>query len=70
MLRQAKKVSVTDSSHRIDLSEQNKLMRDEELRKAERLSNVNGPTVQIWACVSTKMTYSFGILQHLMRIGK
>ena len=29
--------------------------------------NVNSPTVQIWSCISTKMTSLFGILQ---RIGK
>ena len=35
-----KRVSVTDSSHRIRPERQNKSMRDEELRKAEHLSNV------------------------------
>ena len=42
---------------------------DEKL-KAEHLTNVNGQTVQIWSCVSTKMTFLFGILQYQMRIGK
>ena len=46
-----------------DLSGQNKLVRDEELRIAEHLLKINGPTVHIWSCGSAKMTSSFGILQ-------
>ena len=63
MLRQAKESVLLTHPIEYDLSGKNKLMRDEELRKAEHLSNVNGPTVQIWPCVSTKITTSFGILQ-------
>ena len=64
MLGQAKESTLLTHPIEYDLSGQHKLMRDEELRKAEYLSNVNGPTVQIWQCVSTEMTSSFGILQH------
>ena len=67
MLRQAKESVLLTHSIEYDLSGQNKLMRDKELRKAEHLSNVNGPTVQIWS-IQTKRTPWFEILQ--TRIGK
>ena len=47
MQRQAKESVLLTHPIEYDLSGQNKLMRDKELRKVEHLSNVNGPTVQI-----------------------
>ena len=67
MLRPAKESVLLTHPIEYDLSGQNKLMRDKELRKAEHLSNVNGPTVQIWA-IQLKRTPLFEIL--LTRIGK